>query len=63
VGMLPKKALLNAGTYYLKQNGQDVNIAEQNILHTAIASLGLNDKTKFDPQQKVIEYAMDKKLP
>jgi glutamate formiminotransferase/formiminotetrahydrofolate cyclodeaminase len=63
VGMLPKKALLNAGTYYLKQNGQDVNIAEQNILNTAIASLGLNDKTKFDPQQKVIEYAMDKKLP
>jgi glutamate formiminotransferase/formiminotetrahydrofolate cyclodeaminase len=63
VGMLPKKALLDAGTFYLKQKGKDVDIPEREIMNTAISSLGLNDKTQFDPQQKVIEYALDKKLP
>jgi glutamate formiminotransferase/formiminotetrahydrofolate cyclodeaminase len=63
VGMLPKKALLDAGAFYLKQMGKPVEISEHEIIHTAISSLGLNDKTPFDPKQKIIEYAMNKKRP
>jgi glutamate formiminotransferase/formiminotetrahydrofolate cyclodeaminase len=61
VGMLPKNALLDAGAFYLKQMGKHDDIPEREILHTGISSLGLNDKTRFDPEQKIIEYAMVKK--
>ncbi len=56
VGMLPKEAMINVGKYYLKKQKRNTGIPERDIIHTAILSLGLNDTTPFDMDEKVIEY-------
>lgn len=56
VGMLPKEAMLDVGKYYLKKQNKNTGIPEREIIKTAILSLGLNDTTPFDMNEKVIEY-------
>ncbi|HPE28872.1 MAG TPA: glutamate formimidoyltransferase [Candidatus Mcinerneyibacteriales bacterium] len=56
VGLLPKEALLQAGRYFLNKQGKNRGIPEKEILHSAVLSLGLNDTTPFDPEEKIIEY-------
>ncbi len=61
VGMTPKQALLDAGKFYLiKQEIQD-DPSEEAIIQTAVFCLGLNDKTPFQLDEKIIEYAILKK--
>lgn len=55
VGMVPKRVLIDAGIHYLKKQGSTIGVPENVIIQTAIKSLGLNDVTKFDPAQKIIE--------
>ncbi|MBI9109167.1 MAG: glutamate formimidoyltransferase [Spirochaetales bacterium] len=57
VGLLPKKALLDAGLHYLRRAGLNTGIPEKEIIHTAIRSLGLNETQPFNPDEKIIEYA------
>ncbi len=56
VGLIPKEALLMAGKYYLKKQGNCPGIPEEELIKTAVISLGLNDVSEFDPQKKIIEY-------
>jgi glutamate formiminotransferase/formiminotetrahydrofolate cyclodeaminase len=42
VGLIPKKAILDAGTYYLKKQGRSLGVSEQELIKIAIQSLGLN---------------------
>ncbi len=58
VGLIPRDALIIAGKYYLKKQGRTPGIPEADILETAIQTLGLNDVTPFNPQEKIIEYAV-----
>ncbi len=53
VGLIPKEALLMAGTYYTPQTN---GITEQQIINNAIAALGLSQIEEFNPQNKIIEY-------
>ncbi len=59
IGLLPKKVLLDAGKYYLEAQNRSTGIPEKEIIHIAIRSLGLDDLAPFDPQKKIIEYAME----
>lgn len=56
VGMVPKKALIEDGLYYLKKQSSTAGIPEDDIIDIAIISLGLNDVSSFDPKKKIIEY-------
>jgi glutamate formiminotransferase/formiminotetrahydrofolate cyclodeaminase len=56
VGLMPKEALLMAGRYYLKVQGKSQGVPESVLIRTAVQSLGLNDVSPFDPQQKIIEF-------
>ena len=56
VGMIPKEALLMAGRYYLERQGKSSGVPEEELIRTAVLSLGLNDVAPFDPEKKVIEY-------
>ena len=56
VGLIPKEALLMAGTYYLEKQGKSPGVPEEELIKTAVISLGLNDVAPFDPQKKIIEY-------
>lgn len=59
VGLVPKKVLLEAGKYYLKQQDRSAGVSESELIHIAIKSMGLDELGKFDPQQKVIEYQLE----
>jgi glutamate formiminotransferase / formiminotetrahydrofolate cyclodeaminase len=55
VGLIPKDALLMAGRYYLGKQGKNPGAPEAELIRTAVLSLGLNDKSPFDPDRKIIE--------
>ncbi len=56
VGLVPLKALLDAGKYYLTKQKRSVGIPEKEIVKIAIKSMGLDDLYPFEPEKKVIEY-------
>lgn len=58
VGLVPLKVLLDAGRYFLAKQQRSLGVSEAELVKIAIRSLGLNDVTPFDPQQKVIEYLL-----
>ncbi len=55
VGLVPKKAMIDAGVHYLKKQKGNSGVPEKMLIQTAIRSLGLNDATPFDPHKKIIE--------
>lgn len=61
IGMAPKEALLDAGKFYLRKQGKHLGYAERDIIHIAMLSLGLNDTSPFNPNERIIEYAMIEK--
>jgi len=58
IGMVPLAVLRAAGEYYLRQQQRSLGIPERAILHIAIRSLGLEEFGPFDPDERVIEYAV-----
>jgi len=66
VGLIPLKALTDAGKYFLRRQQRSVGVSEQELVKIAIKSLGLDDLKPFNPKEKIIEYLLagenDKKL-
>ncbi len=65
IGLIPLKAMLDAGDYFLKKQERSLGISETEKIKIAVKSLGLDDLKPFNPQEKIIEYVManaDKKL-
>ncbi len=66
VGLVPLKAMLDAGKYFLRKQRRSVGVSEEELIKIAIKSLGLNDLYPFNPKEKIIEYMIedetDKKL-
>jgi len=61
VGLVPKKALLDAGVYFMKKQNRSLGISEEELIDLAIQSLGLNSLALFDPQKRIIEYMLEDK--
>lgn len=61
VGLVPKEALLSSARFYLRRQGVSGAMPENELIHIAIKSLGLNDAKPFDAFAKVIEYRLDAK--
>lgn len=59
VGMIPLKALLDAGKYFLRKQQRSVGASEDEILRIAIRSLGLDELSPFDPRKKILEYRLE----
>lgn len=55
VGMVPRQVLVDAGRYFLKKQGNTSGVPQEELVRTAILSLGLNDVSPFDPKKKIIE--------
>jgi len=55
VGMVPKRVMIEAGLHYLKKQGATTGVNEDEIIRTAVMSLGLTDVAEFDPKHKIIE--------
>jgi len=58
VGLIPLEALLMAGRHYLKKQNRTTGISEKMVVETAIQSLGLNDVAPFNPNEKIIDFAV-----
>ncbi len=54
VGMVPYRALLETGKYYLVRQGRSVGIPIKDILETAVQSLGLRDVADFVIKDRVL---------
>ena len=58
VGLVPKKAIIDAGNHYLTKQQRSLGITEAEIVKIAIKSMGLDDLKPFDPAEKIIEYVI-----
>lgn len=58
VGLVPKKAIIDAGRYYLGKQGRSLGVTDAEIIKIAIKSMGLDDLKPFDPKEKIIEYVL-----
>lgn len=56
IGLVPKKALLEAGRHFLHKQKRSAGVSEEELIRIAVRSLGLNDLKPFVPEEKVIEY-------
>ena len=59
IGLVPKKVLLDAGKYFLKKQERSTGISEREIINIAIKTLGLDELSPFNPQERVIEYMLE----
>ena len=59
VGLIPLKAMIDAGKYFLRKQNRSVGISEDEIIKIAVKSLGLDDLKPFVAKEKIIEYLLD----
>ena len=55
IGLVPKRAMLEAGLYFLERQHRPTDIPEQDIMQAAIISMGLDDLKPFNVRNKVVE--------
>ena len=58
VGMTPLEPLLEAGRFYLRRQGRSPGLPERELVEIAVQSLGLSQLAPFDPDKRIIEYAV-----
>ena len=61
VGLIPLEAMLMAGKHYLNKQNRSLGVPTADIVECAVQSLGLNDVTEFNPNVKIIDYAVQSK--
>ncbi|HMK24841.1 MAG TPA: glutamate formimidoyltransferase [Chitinophagaceae bacterium] len=61
VGLIPLKAMTDAGKYFLRKQKRSVGVSEKELLKIAIKSLGLDELSPFKPEEKIIEYMLQNK--
>ncbi|MBO7230570.1 MAG: glutamate formimidoyltransferase [Bacteroidaceae bacterium] len=59
VGLLPKKALIDAGRYFLRKQQRSTGVPERELVRIAIESMGLANLKGFKPEEKVVEYMLE----
>ena len=61
VGLIPLKAMLDAGIYFLQKQKRSVGVSEKELIKIAVRSLGLDELSPFDPNERIIEYMLKDK--
>jgi glutamate formiminotransferase/formiminotetrahydrofolate cyclodeaminase len=66
VGLIPLKALTDAGKYFLEKQQRSSGVGEKELIRIAVKTLGLDELSEFKPEERIIEYllaaANDQKL-
>jgi glutamate formiminotransferase / formiminotetrahydrofolate cyclodeaminase len=63
VGMVPLQPMVDAGRFYLRQQRRSPGAPEPELIDLAVRSLGLEQLAPFDPQKKIVEYAVRTPAP
>jgi glutamate formiminotransferase / formiminotetrahydrofolate cyclodeaminase len=61
VGLIPLKAMLDAGKYFLQKQQRSIGVSEKELIKIAVKSMGLDELGKFNPQERIIEYLLQNK--
>lgn len=61
VGLIPLKAMLDAGKYFLRKQQRSTGVSEKELIKIAVKSLGLDELGPFKPEEKIIEYMLKEK--
>lgn len=61
VGLLPLKALTDAGKFFLEKQNRSSGVSEKELLRIAIKTFGLEELTPFNPEERIIEYLLKDK--
>jgi glutamate formiminotransferase/formiminotetrahydrofolate cyclodeaminase len=56
IGLIPLKAMLDAGRYFLLKQGQSIDVSDEEVIRIAIKSMGLDELGPFKPYERIIEY-------
>ncbi len=59
VGLVPKKALVDAGRHFLHKQHRSTGVPEKELVRIAIESMGLSNLKEFKPEEKVVEYILE----
>lgn len=58
VGLIPLKAMLDAGRYFLHRQERSAGVSDEELISTAVRSMGLSELKPFNPEEKIIEYIL-----
>jgi glutamate formiminotransferase/formiminotetrahydrofolate cyclodeaminase len=58
VGLIPLKAMLDAGKYFLQKQNRSIGVSEKELIKIAIKSMGLDELGVFKPEERIIEYLL-----
>lgn len=59
VGLLPLRALLEAGRYFLEKQQRSTGVPDAELIKIAVKSMGLDELKPFVPEERVIEYLLE----
>lgn len=59
VGLVPKRAIIDAGKHYLRMQQRSLGIPESEIIKIAVKSMGLDELKPFNANEKIIEYMLE----
>lgn len=63
VGLIPRQSMLDAGSHYLTRMERSHGVPEEDLVHAAIRSLGLNEVSDFNPAEKIVEDILAPERP
>jgi glutamate formiminotransferase / formiminotetrahydrofolate cyclodeaminase len=58
VGLIPLKAMLDAGKYFLLKQQRSAGVSEKELIRIAVKSMGLDELSAFKPEERIIEYML-----
>lgn len=58
VGLIPLGAMLDAGRHYLRKQQRSTGVSDAELIKIAVRTMGLDELGPFDPNEKIIEYAI-----
>lgn len=58
VGLIPLKALTDAGKYFLEKQQRSTGVSEKELIKIAVKSMGLDELGPFVPEERIIEYKL-----
>lgn len=61
VGLIPLKAMLDAGKYFLQKQKRSTGVSEAELVKIAVKSMGLDELGPFKPEERIIEYVLKEK--
>lgn len=58
IGLVPLSAMTEAGKYFLRKQCRSVGVSEAELVRVAVKTMGLDELAPFDPEERIIEWAL-----